>query len=417
MERSRSNVDVAEEFEGNELIAVLRECIDELPDVERTVLACSYCTSMSQQEIAEVVGISQQTVSNKIQRAIERLRLDLTKAGVAAVVPLLSRGTVFEAMTTGHACPPGIMEGIALRIESYEKAARAMSRRTIATNTGRSAWIIGAVVVMAVAAVLGVRWFSQPNQIATIPQPSAKAPAPALQTAVPAKALFKRTWSFQDGPPQDLIPEVGSWSWKKQSDGKGAMAVAFPTSLVALPVQMPRKPLMIEIVVYAPTERRGPTASIEAYWREKDGLVPYKFYQSGGSVLWQGVSTIQIYTDSNHIALLTKTQEPFRVVEYEKPYPSESLCLAFEYISIRSISISELAPDEIPLVVRDLDIQLKLARDGSNKKIEFHDSVQIPIGTQYIPGKQFICHGFTHTFIGARPKDAQPQGPTDEHRK
>jgi hypothetical protein len=242
------------------------------------------------------------------------------------------------------------------------------------------------------------------------PMPVAAVPAPVLQPAAPAKELFKRTWSFEDGPSQDLIPDLGSWTWKKQSDGKGAMDASNPfATLVVLPVKMPGKPLKIEIVVYAPLEVTAIHGTIEAYWCEKNRLVPYKFYTCNGGMdlLWEGLSTVQIYANSNHITLLNHDKQPNRVFECEKPYPSESLCLAFHGVSVRGISISELAPEEIPAVIRDLDIELK-----SNKRLVFEEDAHLPASMQYMPGKLFRCHAPTHCFVGKRP-----QTPADDVRK
>jgi hypothetical protein len=356
MERSRSNVDVAEEFEGNELIAVLRECIDELPDVERTVLACSYCTSMSQQEIAEVVGISQQTVSNKIQRAIERLRLDLTKAGVAAVVPLLSRGTVFEAMTTGHACPPGIMEGIALRIESYEKAARTLSRRAVA-NTGRSAWLISAAVVIAIGAVLGVTWFRQPNQIATIAPPPEKAtvvPSPA-----PTHVPFSRTWNFNTRDQADDF-KVLEGSWHHISDGgpagegcmesDGDFFVASPVPLVVSSAKLPIRITYRERVVLPGTS----TGWMSTFaWSDSDYRWKANFHNLGkiNSVDPTGPAWNEIRTYISDSFMASWTNGELQLFSAFELKGNSRLGLAMCMLGrhrIYDLTIQEIAAAEIP---------------------------------------------------------------------
>src|SRR5262249_8649478 len=83
----------------DELIFALRKHIDRLPELEGQLLVYSYGANMPHRQIAELIGIPERTVSFKIQQALERLRGSLSRAGVAAVVPLVSAGNLFEALT------------------------------------------------------------------------------------------------------------------------------------------------------------------------------------------------------------------------------------------------------------------------------------------------------------------------------
>jgi predicted XRE-type DNA-binding protein len=170
---------VADVVANEELIATLRSQIDALPEFESQLLACCYGANMSHHEIAKSVGVSQPTVSNKIQQALERLRAGLTKVGVVAVVPLLSAKNLFEAITTGQDCPPGMTERVLNGIDSVRtKAARPRSRRFPAAQRGGSA-IVPALAILAVGAT--VLWFGFQQRPATTKAPVSDAPrAPSV---------------------------------------------------------------------------------------------------------------------------------------------------------------------------------------------------------------------------------------------
>src|SRR5207244_1401705 len=122
-----------------------------------------YGANMSHQTIAALFRIPRRTVTDKIQTTLDHLRGSLTKAGVAAVVPLLSKGNLFEAVTTGHECPPGMTEKILSRINSTgAQAAKALSRRAArASRTGVGGWASiaagGAAVLAAACAFFWTR--------------------------------------------------------------------------------------------------------------------------------------------------------------------------------------------------------------------------------------------------------------------
>lgn len=155
----------AERAEKDELIATLRIHIDQLPERESQVLACCYGANMSQRKTADALRIPQPTVARILQRALERLREGLTKAGVAAVVPLVSAENIFRAMTTGQDSPAGMTERLQSRIDSVR---RHSSRRRINAQRGGSMFVPILAVVTAAGAAL---WFgfSQDRSIAKAP--------------------------------------------------------------------------------------------------------------------------------------------------------------------------------------------------------------------------------------------------------
>jgi RNA polymerase sigma-70 factor (ECF subfamily) len=225
-ERSKPDSAIADAVDSRELVAHLRNQIDGLPELERTLLTCSYCTAMTHREISKLLGISQSSVTEKIQRVLKHLRLDLTKAGVVAALPLLSRETLFEAMTTGTECPAGMTERIVREIGGAgSKAARSLSRRAISARRG--SWIpfaAGAVVLSIAACAVAWTMNGQKTKIADVPSTVAhdkSVPPVAVETAP-----FSRTWNFNT-PEQakDFEVLMGSWHWTANggADGSGCM--------------------------------------------------------------------------------------------------------------------------------------------------------------------------------------------------
>ena len=194
-------IGMSAELEGKESVSALRRQLDELPELESRLLVCSYGANMSHQKIGDMLGIPRQTVTDKIQQALGRLRANLAKAGVAAVVPLVSAENLFEAMTTGQECPPGMAARMLNRIDSAgSKAAKALSRRhrRVAVRSGGIGWIVGAVAVVAAGAALVWSASGKPAPRPSVPVSRANVPlAPAIP---PPARSFPAVVTINFGP-------------------------------------------------------------------------------------------------------------------------------------------------------------------------------------------------------------------------
>lgn len=67
-------IDVPGEFDRDLTIKSVREKIHQLPDPYREVVVMKYINDLTVHEIAEVLGISENNVSVRLHRAIEKLR-------------------------------------------------------------------------------------------------------------------------------------------------------------------------------------------------------------------------------------------------------------------------------------------------------------------------------------------------------
>ncbi len=242
-DQTRQPETVESEFENAELIFSLRENIDQLPEFERTVIAYRYCAGASQEEIAKLVGVSQRTVSTRIQQALTRLRTGLLSQGFADSTALVfSSELLFEAMTTGRPCPEGIWDSHSTRKTSRRGSTRSVRRAIREASRFSPAIVIAVLVVAAVTAWVALNQRASP--VAT-PMPAPKAVEPAAPSAQPRVEPFYKRWDFQKGPPEDLKPQYGKWNWiADASDGKGAMFTG--TSVISLP-DSNHVPMMITV--------------------------------------------------------------------------------------------------------------------------------------------------------------------------
>jgi RNA polymerase sigma-70 factor (ECF subfamily) len=241
----KQETEFANDIEDKQLIAALRGRIDQLPDLERWLLACCYCTSMSHRELAKLVGVSQPTVSTTIRQVLDRLRTDLTKAGVVAVVPLINAENLFEAMTTGSECPAGMTGRLMQRIESYEKAARSVSRRMEMRRGAKPMWLGATVALVAV----GIIWHVMSGSKPTLPDANGSqigATSERIQ-APTADIPYSHTWNFNSREQADDFKVTqGSWVWVANggSHGLGCMETQGERFMAELKIPIEKMPLM-----------------------------------------------------------------------------------------------------------------------------------------------------------------------------
>ena len=79
----------------------LDAAIDSLPRREKDAVVLHYLSGMPQSEVATELGVSQPAISRCLDRALEKLRGRLARAGVS-----LSGGAALGALLAGNACAP-----------------------------------------------------------------------------------------------------------------------------------------------------------------------------------------------------------------------------------------------------------------------------------------------------------------------
>ena len=360
MERSSLESESTSRIEDRELIVTLRSHLDRLPDLDGRILACCYGANMSHQKAAEFLGIPRRTVSEKIQRALDSLRGSLLKAGVAAVVPLLSAENLFEAMTTGHECPPGMGERIVRHVTSAGRSARALPRRPVPAKGGIGMFLaVGAVAAVAVGVVASRGYFT--------PNPNSAAP-----TLAPAPDALHLHWSFEKEAPADLRVLQQSWTWKYSEEKKtGYLATPSGESnavFVTLPFTLPAQPVLIHSEAFLPLEgvfalsampMRGNQVLPTVRWRT--------FYNLRGTT----VSSLQvthhsdIYIVDHHIVqLLDGHVMEIRVV----PEAATSIALGIRNWGLLSMDVKTISPADLPAPLKDVPALILTMKEGPEKE-------------------------------------------------
>src|SRR5207248_8680290 len=102
----RTTDDPLAELTGRELLALLDEELQRLPDVYREPLVLCYLEGRTCDEAAREFGCSLGTMKRRLERAREALRARLTARGVALPAALLAAALVPE--TGGGAVPAAL---------------------------------------------------------------------------------------------------------------------------------------------------------------------------------------------------------------------------------------------------------------------------------------------------------------------
>lgn len=342
VEQNRPHVTASEEAESNELIAMLRKYIDQLPELECKLLTCCYGANMSHRKIAEVAGIPQRTVTDKIHAALERLRGHLAKAGVAAVVPSLSAENLGKAMRTGHECPPGMMETMKAQIKSYEQS---LSQRAIAASRG--SWIPYAAGLAVVAAAAGAFWWPTRGQDA---MPGTKQATQGLPAANVPPAAFSRTWNFNAPDQADEFKVLeGSWRWIAGGgpDGLGCMELQPGKFLHMLDV--PKLPAVIAFRSNIVGNARQSDA-IGVQWEKHQGVAYFHNIGREAFVPHMRWTTVRIYATDRSLDCWID-EERFQLCAV-RLVPGSRLRLAFlGQRQIDDLTVRAVAPGE----VKDVD--------------------------------------------------------------
>ena len=332
--------------EHEERISALNGAMRGLPALERQLLALYYGVEMSQSEIGEELAMPNQTVSFRINKALESLRLNLTKAGFASVVPLVGAGILSEAMTRGPACPLATTEKLMQRIRLPENAARSLSRRGAKAKVAGGKWALGAV--MAAAAVAGCFWMVQANSNAVPPQ---AAPPTKVESERPE---FNYHWTFEENAPKEIVVREGTWTRNaqtRQMEARSMVRLKLPNP--------PHKPLLIQATIVF---RGGASPKCGAMWSDGTKLLNCR--------IWRPTTAIALGKKGNHqIYLIGQFGYGFMdgkltaVAEYDSAYPTDQIVLGITNLDTEELIFKEVKESELPAEVRE-DPRALIARRG-----------------------------------------------------
>lgn len=358
--------------EAQELHAALRKGIETLPEATRQVVALYYGADLTQREIGEMLELPQTTVSMKLREAVEKLRLNLAGAGLAAAAPLLESGALGDALLTCNPAPPGLGAKIAGQLAKAADITQRVSRRA-APLAGKATLGIAAVVIAAGAAA-GWWALSEPSappaREDAEEKPAAATEQPAAEPKAAAPERIHKKYSFAEGKLPDFEEFGAAWTWVAAEGGvpsgmKPGSKLAKSGLLIPLKVPAHR---CWEVRVKA---YQLPGAEGLAMHAELGSQVPatrytlfrqnFNFLRNGGPI--EAVSYVQDDANWNSVTFWADGGK-FRMgtvaTRFDAPYERmPNLVLGALGAIVTEIEVREIAREEIPEPYRDLEALVK----------------------------------------------------------
>ncbi len=331
---------------GEELIEKLRDQIDQLPELECTLLLYCYGSSLSHQKIGDMVGLSQQAVSQKINAALQRLRTKLAGAGaVASFVPVLDAESLFKAISTGHECPPGMRDRIVSRAMNPGSQLAKASTRTKSLAIQKSGMALLPIAGVFAAAVVAGAALWQPWK-SSMPLVVAPIIAPAN------KPLFEK-WDFTNGYAGNFAV-WGDWKWRPGTGTQtGAMAAA-GIVVAKVPITLPKRPCVVILSVQETLDE----ARIDALWCEGESFPPYQFWKFKTPYTNPNGFEIRVYF-KDACALQFIDEKLLSARKFDDSCPFDQICLSLKNVVIQKVVVRDFTAEEQASALRNPGQQIE----------------------------------------------------------
>lgn len=359
--------ETSEQAKG-ETLAALRLGIERLPESNRRVVTLYYLGGLTQQEIAQEMALTQQTVSHHLHEALKRLRAEFTRAGLAAALPLLAGDGLATALGSSYSAPEGlsarVLDAAARTGGSAAKASRALSRKAAAAKPSA----IGVTVAVVAVAAAGVGYLAMGSPPAPVP-PAAR-PAPSLPEAEP---LRSDSWSFEKGMPAGFKIFKGQWTKlvPKGPDLPGGMYADWDEAVVAaLPVEVLPRPFVVQSEVFfsldlgkiVPNGEEGRSqlqCGVSYGYTKGDGDAGLQAWiQKPSGSRWDAPEPQAFKADHYFIGRYIFHLFEGQVISVkinEAPYTTGQVYLLAFGCGIHRVDYRELREAEIPAILRDPD--------------------------------------------------------------
>ena len=345
-----------------ELLQALRRKVAELAEEDRQLIALHFGGGLSQTEISETLSVSQQSVSNRIQRMLRELRAGLAASGFACATVAVTNH-LESVLSSGYTPSSELQRQLMARLQ-----ARPSVRKTRRVKTQSSSAPYAAVAV-AVSALAGIAiWFGLAgSQSAAAPvrpaaAPAAAVPATPVTPAKPAEAVsaphsaerenipplqLSKRWVF-DRPAPDLLVGRGQWVWKpeqKLMSPVGDVAVGFSS------IKLPDGPLVFTL--------KGTVAPGETHVRY--GLRMFfddgKFHDIKNFRAHNrhdiDPATVRITYFIGPYMMECEGDNPVRILEHDRDHSGGYLVMTLTNLLVSEIEIHRADLSEIPAALRD----------------------------------------------------------------
>jgi hypothetical protein len=271
----------------------------------------------------------------------------------------LSAENLFEAMTTGHPCPPQVSKLVMQRIENHKESVRVKTHRPKTPKAGSIPLVIPVIAVA--MGCLAVAWLAGNK-----PAPSVSPPTQSRESApqLPAQASketgavpkepnddVNKRWTFEKGVSSDLKLLFGAWDWRAD-DGGQMVPLPDVQVVVRLPISIPTRPMVIKMKCINPglptgaqsfSVVKGNVLQACRKWATTPNFDPqvqkqitYRVYVSG---------KYQVHYCGDQIN---------SVMEYKAPVAHAGVLLLFRNVNPQDIEVTTISPDELPKQLRDI---------------------------------------------------------------
>lgn len=349
--------------ERKELMAALQREIGGLPAAQQRVLALHYGGGISRREIGEALELSRQSIDVLIKKAVDRLRGNLCRAGLAASAPVLSAEALGEAVCSGPTVPAGLMQRLS------ENVARSVGKAAAARHSVRAGVAVKSSGTLAISvafiAVCGtaVWWLSSATSTNRSQEQDVWKAGPVVErpdAKAPEREPLRKVWSFEKGAPKGFTCLSGKgWAWR-EGTGKlpGVMAVGDyeKETLFKLPVETPRDPFIVDVKLRCPFKKKVgiwnwhlgvmwlPSIRSDKFaaWKwKKNELDPWRF------------DSFRAWFKGSYVVEKLNRETLFFVQQYKRTPPGSDVVLIARNILIERIEIRELRESELPAFMRD----------------------------------------------------------------
>jgi RNA polymerase sigma factor (sigma-70 family) len=195
---ARQPADPLQEITGRELLALLDEEVQRLPQRCRTPLVLCLLEGQTRDEAARKLGCSVSTLHRRVEEGKERLRLRLARRGMALSSALLAAGV-------GRAAVPAALAAAATRTalltasgRSVPAALAGLVPTAMRGGAARLAGLLGVVVVAGMAAA-GIAMLGARGPVAAAPTAVKDGPAPGKPADRDSKQVALAGRVFDEG--------------------------------------------------------------------------------------------------------------------------------------------------------------------------------------------------------------------------
>ncbi len=126
--------EVSTQMEQKELEVMVKKAIEMLPELSRVAVTLYYVGGMNQTEIAKELGVSQFSISEKINLGLSKIKAYLAKAGISASITLSP--SLLQNSISSQTLPVSFIEKLSHSFPTQAQAAKINAASQVAGKTG-----------------------------------------------------------------------------------------------------------------------------------------------------------------------------------------------------------------------------------------------------------------------------------------